>query len=163
MGGILSNCGGVTGPLTNTFEQSVAVGNTWSVGADLGIDFGPLKIGGNYDWSTTETVTISQTIEFQVQPGEMGVLVAVIEYAQTPGSMTVGDQVFPAIYNHPINVVGYVTEIVSCGGQFTATNISSMQNCTSSAPMYLKGSVPSILDSLVLMIVMASLLTRLSY
>jgi hypothetical protein len=71
MGGILSNCGGVTGPLTNTFEQSVAVGNTWSVGADLGIDFGPLKIGGNYDWSTTETVTISQTIEFQVQPGEM--------------------------------------------------------------------------------------------
>jgi len=109
----------------------------------VGLDFGLLKIEANGGWSQTKSIEWSQSVAITVQPGQMGVLVAEVQYQRTNGTVQIGDgEDFPVVSNQPVNVVSYGPASVPCDSQFGA-NTSSSFNCTSNAHMWRKGNAPS--------------------
>jgi len=139
----VKNCDGRDTNVTDTSSGSITVGDTWSAGATVGLDFGPLKIEATGGWSQTKSTEWGQSIAITVEPGQMGVLVANVQYKRTSGTVQIGDgEDFPVVSNQPVNIVSYGPASVPCGSQFSA-NASSPFNCTSNAQVWWKGNAPS--------------------
>jgi len=145
VGSPVTNCqADANSDVTDTTGGSITIGETWSDTATIGVNFGnALKIEATAGWSQTQSIEYDQKIAIVVHPGQMGVLVANVQYKRTNGSMQIGKgQDFPVVSNQPTTVLSYGPEIVPCASQFSA-NISSPMNCTSNAQMWWKGSTPS--------------------
>jgi len=151
----IGNCQqGSTSSITSTIQGSITIGDTWSEEADIGLQFSSLQLIDKSTWSQTKSVQWSQSITITIQPGQMGALIANIQYKRTSGTLSVGSgQGFPLISNQPITVVNYSSGIASCGSVIPA-NVSSPVNCTSSAHTWLQRDTLST-GSLVPMIVSA--------
>ena len=110
MGVPVKNCDGRDTNVTDTSSGSITVGETWSAGATVGLDFGPLKIEATGGWSQTKSTEWGQSIAITVEPGQMvcyamfyqnvrhtfttafqGVLVANVQYKRTSGTVQIGD------------------------------------------------------------------------
>jgi len=154
----IENCqDGSTSPITSTSEGSITIGDTWSEQTDIGFQIPDLSVAEDVGWSHTKSEQWSQSITIIVQPGQMGVLVARIQYKRTNGTLNVGgSQGFPIVSNQPINVTSYSSEIVSCDSAFSANN-SSPLNCTSSAT-WLKTDTLSTVPTIVFIFFVVSVL-----
>jgi len=155
----VTNCeAGANSDVTDTTGGSITIGETWSDDTTIGLDFGDaLKIEATVGWSQTQSIEYDQRISIVVHPGQMGVLVANVQYKRTNGSMQIGKgQDFPVVSNQPTTVLSYGPEIVPCASQFNA-NISSPMNCTSNAQIWRKGNAPSATLAPLIVIVILSI------
>jgi hypothetical protein len=106
----VTNCqAGANADVTDASGGSITIGESWSVGFNIGLDFGVLKIDTSGQWTQTKSIEYDQTITIVVHPGQMvcqnflaqsisstfmmafqGVLVANVQYKQTSGTMQIG-------------------------------------------------------------------------
>ncbi|KAF9524345.1 hypothetical protein CPB83DRAFT_909999 [Crepidotus variabilis] len=119
VGSVVVNCKGNT-------TVSVRVGGILSigsscVGSNIGVHLGSaLDLGASYQYGQTKTVEVSQSFEIQVQPGQMGGMVASIAYESIKGSMQVaGYDIFALILNTPGQAT-FSPQVISCDDQFSA-------------------------------------------
>jgi len=108
------------------------MGQAWSTGVTVGLALAGLQIGGNGGRSDSNTVEYDQTITMPVPPGQMGVLVALVQYNRTSGTMQIDNEdSFTAYSNQPVKILSYSPDLVHCGSQFNG-NTSGLYNCSSS-------------------------------
>lgn len=62
---------GADQPLVSTITGSITITNSWSVGTNVGLDFGALHIGGSFSWTHSQDISYSQSIQVTVVPGQM--------------------------------------------------------------------------------------------
>lgn len=87
----ISNCqGGANSDITDTIGGSMTIGETWSAGASIGLDFGPLKINASSSWSHSNSISYDQKIGITVKPGYK---VCTIAFGPT-----VGDHMYDLCY-----------------------------------------------------------------
>jgi len=156
----VTNCDGSTTPIKDTSTGTISIEETWSIDTTVGLALGGLHLGVSYGWSQAQTISFEQSIGITVLPGQMGVLVAHVQYQRTSGTMKIGSSdAFPLISNEPVDVVSFGAEIVPCDSEFSA-NTSSSSNCTSSAQEWHRGKSPP-MEYLILTIVTVSFMTSL--
>ncbi|TBU43154.1 hypothetical protein BD309DRAFT_991203 [Dichomitus squalens] len=90
------NCGGGTEDIVVTLGGSTTVEQTTEVNADLGVDLDGISIGGGVSTSSSTSSTESQTIQYNIPPGQQAVYVAGIEHTSQTGNIQVnyGDRQF---------------------------------------------------------------------
>jgi len=131
--------------------------DSWGASAAIGWNLGGLQVSAGGGWSRTEAQTFSQEITISIQPGEMGVLVANVQFKRMQGNMKIGsNQLFPMALNQPFSLVSYSPEIVPCGSQFTA-NVSSNATCPRSGATSLQHSTSMSLMIVALVVSLISL------
>jgi hypothetical protein len=68
----VANCGpGSTTSTTSKIGGSITIGETWSVGGNVGLNLGVLQIAASGGYSKAEMKTYSQEITIEVMPGQM--------------------------------------------------------------------------------------------
>jgi hypothetical protein len=68
----VTNCqSGANADVTDTSEGSITIGETWSLGFSIGINFGVLSIGTSGEWTQTKSIEYNQGISIVVHPGQM--------------------------------------------------------------------------------------------
>ena len=71
MGTPVYNCdAGNDSNVTDTIGGTITIAETWSTGASIGLDLGPLKIQGNGGWSHSISQEFDQAIAIGVGPGK---------------------------------------------------------------------------------------------
>jgi len=72
VGAPVTNCQtGASANVTDTSGGSIMIGETWSLGFSIGLNFGVLSIGTNGKWTQTKSIEYDQQIMIIVQPGQM--------------------------------------------------------------------------------------------
>ena len=71
VGNVVTNCNGGNESLQSQTSGSISLTDTWSIEADIGIEFEKLlELGVIGDWSESQQTTFSQAITITVDPGQ---------------------------------------------------------------------------------------------
>jgi len=129
----VSNCEGNGSDISESVGGSVTIGQAWSTDDSIGFSLGPLHIGGGGGWTESSSITYDQSVSITVSHGYMGILVAIVQYKRTNGSVQIDNEaLFTVFSNQPVTILSYTPDTVPCNSQFDA-NISSTFNCTSAS------------------------------
>jgi len=137
VGSPVANCDTISNnTVTSSVGGIITITDSWSVGAELGIELSKITVQN----AVTKQIQYSQTININISPGQMGALIARIQYQQTSGTFKVGSgNEFPLMLNQP-GSAEYLSRILPCNSTFAA-NVISSQDCDNvSAEIWLKGN-----------------------
>ena len=106
IGSPAANCQGGNTTITSMVGGTLTIQDMWSVGGTANLNLGIFQVGVNASGSQTNSISWSQTISIDVQPGQKvcwvwsttftilmplckGVVVASVNYKRSSGSITV--------------------------------------------------------------------------
>lgn len=67
----MTNCGAEASTVTSTVGGSITVGDSWSVGGSVGFNLGALRLAAGGNWSQSQSLEASQSIEIPIHAGQM--------------------------------------------------------------------------------------------